>query len=58
MDQVIFYVIICVYANALSNILGMILAKTGDDNSRHGLVLTYINHGLNYVSIITSIPNI
>lgn len=35
------------YANALSNILGIILANTGDESSRHGFVFTSISQGRN-----------
>jgi hypothetical protein len=43
---------------AFSTILGMSLARYGDESSRQGLVLTSMSHGFNSSSIMKSYPNI
>jgi hypothetical protein len=36
-----------IYLNAFYTIAGIILANSGDESSRQGFVLIYINQGLN-----------
>lgn len=45
-----------VYVNALSSIFGITLAKTGEESSKQGFVLTSISHGRKSASIIISRP--